>query len=540
MVWTVFTFIAFTLFVAVVSWLKTRRDRMTTSDAYFLGGRSLSAWVIAGSLMLTNLSTEHLIGMNGDAYNHTIAIMAWETTSALAMVLMALFFLPRYLKSGFATVPQFLGERYDQTTRVIATTLFLLSYVAAILPLVLLFGATGLESVFDISTRFGISQNQATWMIVWGVGVLGSLYAIFGGLKAVAVSDTVNGVGFLIAGLLVPILALIMLGEGNPLAGFTEVYTEQRPKFDITGDEPGSFLPFEVLFTGMIINQIFFWCTNQSIAQRTLGAKNLAEGQKGVLLAATFKLLGPFIIVFPGIIAFHMFGDQLGPEGYLLAYPTLVKTVLPAPLVGFFAAVMVGAVLSTFNSVLNSSATLFSQGIYQTLINKQATGPQLVISGRLCSIVLALAAMIVAPLIDTSGSLFNYLQKINATFFGPMLAVILLGFLTKRVSALAAKVALVFGPILFYLLVFTFNAQVQAFLQGAFGFTEDVHFLHFLAAVFLLTVVMMLGVSKLRPPTTVYQAVYSGDVDITPWRHAGIASVIISILTIGGFVLLAQ
>ena len=217
MVWTVFTFIAFTLFVAVVSWLKTRRDRMTTSDAYFLGGRSLSAWVIAGSLMLTNLSTEHLIGMNGDAYNHTIAIMAWETTSALAMVLMALFFLPRYLKSGFATVPQFLGERYDQTTRVIATTLFLLSYVAAILPLVLLFGATGLESVFDISTRFGISQNQATWMIVWGVGVLGPLYAIFGGLKAVAVSDTVNGVGFLIAGLLVPILALIMLGASHPL-----------------------------------------------------------------------------------------------------------------------------------------------------------------------------------------------------------------------------------------------------------------------------------------------------------------------------------
>ena len=204
MPWMVVSFLAFTLFVAAVSYWKTRNDRMVSADAYFLGGRSLTAWVIAGSLMLTNLSTEHLIGLNGDAFAHTVAVMAWETTAALAMVLTALYFLPRYLRSGFATVPQFLAERYDQQTRVIATLLFLFSYVLAILPVVLLFGAGGLESLFDVSATFGLSQPQATWMIVWGVGILGSLYAIFGGLKAVAVSDTVNGVGFLVAGLLVP------------------------------------------------------------------------------------------------------------------------------------------------------------------------------------------------------------------------------------------------------------------------------------------------------------------------------------------------
>jgi SSS family solute:Na+ symporter len=156
--------------------------------------------VITGSLVLTNLSTEHLIGLNGDAFNHTIAVTAWETTAALAMVLPALYFLPRYLKSGFTTTPQFLADRYDQQTRIIATLLFLFSYVAAILPVVLLFGASGIESLFEVSANLG----------------------------------------------------LILIGEGNLWSGLSEVYGEANHKFDITGDEPGSFMPFGVLFTGMV------------------------------------------------------------------------------------------------------------------------------------------------------------------------------------------------------------------------------------------------------------------------------------------------
>ncbi|MCP5112116.1 MAG: solute:sodium symporter family transporter [bacterium] len=537
---TVASFLAFTGAVAFISYWKTRHDRMTDSEAYFLAGRSLTAWVIAGSLILTNLSAEHLIGLNGDAFNHTIAVTAWETTAAVAMVVTALFFLPRYLKSGFVTVPQFLADRYDQPTRVIATCLFLFSYVLAILPVVLLFGTAGLESLFEVSANLGLSQAESTWLLVWSVGTLGSLYAIFGGLKAVAISDTVNGVGFLLAGLLVPILALIMVGDGNLLAGLSEVYTEEQHKFDITGDEPGSFIPFTAVLTGLVLNNIFFWGTNQSIVQRALGAKSLEQGQKGVLLAASFKLLGPVVIVLPGIIAYHMFKDTIGPDDYLMAYPTLVKTVLPPALTGFFAAVMVGAVLSTFNSVLNSSATLFSRGIYQTLINKNATGRQMVISGRVCSILLALAAMIMAPLIDSGGSLYNYLQRINATFFGPMLAVILLGFLTKRVSALAAKISLILGPLVFYLLVFAFEDQVQAALKEHLGLVDDVHFLHFLAIVFSLTVAMALIVSYFRPAKRVYQQVYTEDVDITPWRHAKLAGFAIAAATIAIYVLLAS
>lgn len=534
------SFLGFTLLVAAISYAYTRRDRMTTWDAYFLGGRSLTAWVIAGSLMLTNLSTEHLIGLNGDAFNHTIAVTAWETTAALAMVGTALYFLPRFLRMSLSTLPEYLASRYDKTTGVIAAAVFLFSYVLAILPVVLLFGASGIDSLFGLQEAFGLSQTQVVWLLVWGVGTLGSLYAILGGLKAVAISDTINGVGFLLAGLLVPLLALIQIGDGNPWAGLETVYVEERPKFDITGNEPGSFLPFGVLFTGMVVNQIFFWCAGQQIVQRGLGAKNLKEGQKGMLIAACFKLIGPLVIVLPGVIAYHMFKDTLGPEDYLLAYPTLVKAVLPDWLSGFFAAVMVGAVLSTFNSVLNSSATLFCRDIYGSVMRPEASQREFVFAGRACSIALALAAMLIAPMIDTSGSLYNYLQRINATFFGPMLAVILLGMLSSRVSAFAAKAGLVGGPILFFLLVFTFDDPVQSFLGGLFGTSDEIHFLHFLAIVFVVVVAFMLVSSMLRPARSRYVEPDEARVDMTPWKHAKALGAFVCVCTIGCYVLLAQ
>ena len=537
---TTVSFVGFTLLVAAISYAYTRRDRMTTWDAYFLGGRSLTAWVIAGSLMLTNLSTEHLIGLNGDAFNHTIAVTAWETTAALAMVGTALYFLPRFLRMSLSTIPEYLAVRYDRATGVIAASVFLFSYVLAILPVVLLFGASGIDSLFGLQEAFGLSQTQVTWLLVWGVGTLGSLYAILGGLKAVAISDTINGVGFLIAGLLVPLLALMQIGDGNAWAGLETVYAEERPKFDITGNEPGSFLPFGVLFTGMVVNQIFFWCAGQQIVQRGFGAKNLKEGQKGMLIAACFKLLGPLVIVLPGVIAYHMFKDTLGPDDYLLAYPTLVKAVLPDWLSGFFAAVMVGAVLSTFNSVLNSSATLFCRDIYGSVLRPGASPRQFVFAGRTCSIALAVAAMLIAPMIDTSGSLYNYLQRINATFFGPMLAVILLGMLHHRVTAFAAKAGLIGGPILFFLLVFTFDGPVQAFLQGLFGTSDEIHFLHFLAIVFVAVVAFMLVAARIRPAPSRPAETAAPQVDMTPWKHAKALGAFVCVSTIACYALLAQ
>jgi SSS family solute:Na+ symporter len=456
------------------------------------------------------------------------------------MVLAALYFVPKYLRVGLATIPDFLASRFDSRTRVVATLLFLFSYSIAILPVVLLFGAEGLESLFDVSILLGVSAATAKWLMVLGIGTIGSLYAIAGGLKAVAVSDTINGIGFLVASLLIPVLALAAIGDGNVFAGLDTVYTEEHAKFDITGDEPGSFLPFGVLFTGMIVNQVFFWCTNQSIVQRALGAKNLKEAQKGILIAAVFKLVAPLAIVLPGVIAFHMFKDTLGPDQYLQAYPTLVKTVLPAPLTGFFAAVMVGAVLSTFNSVLNSAATLFNQGVYKPLLRRGADGRQQVRAGRLCSTVLAIAAIAIAPTIDTSGSLYIYLQQINATFFGPMLAVILAGLLTRRATAEAALIGLLAGPVIFYFINFVFNVEVQGFATQMFGIEGDIHFLHYLALVFVLTSILIAIISTVRPAIAPPRENVPAPVDMTPWRYAPVMAGIIVVTTLSVYGFLAQ
>ena len=200
---TLITFLAFTALVAVVSYYYTGKTKVNTSEGYFLGGRSLTAGVIAGSLLLTNLSTEQIVGLNGQAFTEGILVMCWETLAAIAMVVTALFLLPRYLKGGITTVPQFLEDRYDTMTKTIASGLFLTGYVVVLLPIVLYSGALAIVTMFDVAANLGISHTQALWLCVWGIGLIGSVYAIFGGLKAVAISDSINAIGLLIGGIMI-------------------------------------------------------------------------------------------------------------------------------------------------------------------------------------------------------------------------------------------------------------------------------------------------------------------------------------------------
>ena len=211
------TFLLFTAFVAIYATWKLRKDRLQTKDGYFLGGRSLTGIVIAGSLLLTNISTEHLVGMNGSAYKNGAIIIAWEVTSSIALVVAALYFAPRYLKMGLTTIPQFLENRFDGLTRTLIALLLIISFVATLLPIVLYTGALNIEAIFEISDLLSVSQRQGIWITIWVVGSIGAVYAIFGGLKMVAYTDTINGFGLLLAGLLVPIIAIMNIGDGNIL-----------------------------------------------------------------------------------------------------------------------------------------------------------------------------------------------------------------------------------------------------------------------------------------------------------------------------------
>lgn len=535
------TFIGFTALVAIISYLATRSTNENSKDGYFLGGRSLTGIVIAGSLLLTNLSTEQIVGLSGQAYEQGILVMAWETLAAVTMVIIAAFLLPRYLKGGIATIPQFLENRYDKTTKAIVSGLFLSGYVTIFLPVVLYTGASAINTMFDVSTTFNISENAALWFTIFGIGIIGSIYAVFGGLKAVAVSDTINAVGLIIGGLMIPYFGLSFIGDGNVIDGINTLMTSHPEKFDSTGSED-SYVPLSTLFTGMLLVNLFYWGTNQAIIQRALGAKNLVEGQKGLIYGAFLKILGPLILVLPGIIAFHIFEGGLAKPD--LAYASLVAEVLPKPLVGFFAAVLFGAILSSFNSALNSCVTLFGIDIYQSFIKKDATELQVVKAGKSFGIFLAILSMLVAPFIANAGSVFEYLQEINGTYSIPILTIVVVGYATKYVPALAAKVGLISGVVLYSISQFIIkpNYNVIEIIDGVETVTGNTypHFLHIMAILFVLNIVIMLIIGKLYPRKEAYVEYYSQEVDITPWRLLKPMGILVCVIVIAIYIYFAK
>ena len=527
---SVISFVAFTLLVGVISWWYTRKTDENSSDGYFLGGRSLTGPVIAGSLLLTNLSTEQIVGLNGAAFKEGILVMAWETLAAIAMVVTAVFLLPRYLTGGITTVPQFLENRYDKITKTITSGLFLSGYVVVLLPIVLYSGALAINSMFSAPELLGVSKTTALWITVWGIGIIGSIYAIFGGLKAVAVSDTINAIGLLIGGLMIPVFGLLAIGEGSITEGISTLMQSNPEKFKALGGSNTS-IPFSTLFTGMMLVQLFYWGTNQAIIQRALGAKNLKEGQKGLLLASFIKILGPLIVVLPGVIAFHMFGNTL--ENQDEAYPMLVTKVLPVALVGFFAAVLFGAILSSFNSALNSSVTLFGVDIYKSHFKKEATELETVKAGKTFGIFLALLSMFIAPLIaNVPDGLFGYLQEVNGCYSIPILTIIVVGYLTKYVPAIAAKIAIISGVVLYSISQFV----LKPFVVGSDNYP---HFLHVMAILFVLNILIMLIIGKLYPRSEAFELKYTNQVNVTPWKHLNVVGIGICVIVISIYIYFA-
>jgi len=515
----ILSFLGFTLLVGIISYWATRSTDEQSSDGYFLGGRSLTAGVIAGSLLLTNLSTEQIVGLNGSAYKDGLSVMAWETLAAIAMVVAAIFLLPRYLKGGLTTVPQFLADRFDVSTKTITSGLFLTGYVVVLLPVILYSGSVAISGMFNVADLLNVSDTTALIICIWGIGIIGSIYAVFGGLKAVAVSDSINAIGLMVGGILIPVFGLMAIGDGS---------------------------------TGMMLVQLFYWGTNQQIIQRALGAKNLAEGQKGLLLASFLKILGPLILVLPGMIAYHYFDGNL--ESSDVAYPALVGAVLPKYLVGFFAAVLFGAILSSFNSVLNSSVTLFGIDIYKQHINREAPEATVVKYGKIFGICLALAAMFIAPLIANAGSLFNYLQEINGIYNIPILTIIVVGYLTKRVPAIAAKIAIFLGSGLYIISQFIVGPyMVENALEAAkaSGITNEAalrlveadaypHYLHVMAILFLLNAGIMLLIGKFYPRKEAFVQAYTKQVEITPYRYVRQVGLAICIIVMGIYIYFAR
>ena len=496
-----------------MSYQKSKNDAFTR-DGYFLAGRGLSAVFIAGSLLLTNLSAEQLIGLNGSAYGFNLSSMAWEVTAAIATVCMAFIFLPRYLAGAFSTLPEFLNNRFDDDVRRLTVLLFMLGYGLVTIPSVLYSGSIAVLQLFDVPAMFNLPYSSSLVLTIIVIGSIGGVYAIFGGLKAVAVSDTLNGLGLLLIGTAIPILGLSLLGEGSVTAGLEIIVSEETHKLNAIGSSSDP-TPFATLFTGMIFANLFYWCTNQYVIQRTLGAANLAEGQKGVLFSGFFKVLVPFMMMIPGVIAYHLYGGVASDGGLAsidLAYPALIRDVLPTYASGFFLAVLLGAVFSSFNSLLNSAATLFCLDVYEPW--KKARGgsvsdEQIVSVAKRASLVIALFSFVVAPLLQFAPQGLWQIIRIFTGFYNiPVIAIVMVGLFSTHVPAIAAKVVIVFHVVTYGLVKFVFDDVVT------------LHFIHLYAVLFFLEVAIMLVIGGYQPRTKAWHFKPMQKVDMTPWVFA--------------------
>ncbi|MDY4281095.1 MAG: solute:sodium symporter family transporter [[Pasteurella] mairii] len=507
---TIISFLFVTMCVGYISWLKTKNDDLTSSKGYFLAGRGLGGLVIGCSMVLTSLSTEQLIGVNAVSYQGNFSIIAWTIPTVIPLCFLAIYMLPKYLRNGYTTVPEFFESRFDRQTRLIMSGLFLVFYLLIVIPTALYTGAIAFNKIFNLETAFGLSYGEAITYTVIAIGIIGAIYAIFGGLKAVAVSDTVNAVLLVIGALLVPYFALLYLGNGSLIDGLHIITTNHEEKWNAVGGVDDA-TPWPTIFTGIMVVHFFYWTTNQAIVQRCLGAKDLKSGQKGILIAALFLLTLPVILNLPGLLSYYILGEGLNPID--MAYPLLVGKVLPTWLQGFFIAALFGAILSTFNSFLNSAATMYCKDLLPSISKKVRSETELISYAKKVSTVMAVITMIFAPLLMFGTDGIFLITKRFAGFVNiPIVALFAVGMFNHTVSGVAARITLLLHVILYFSIVWVFDVQIN--------------FVYVMGGLFLFDVVFMLLLGKvLKREPYVENKENLSNVDLTNWKYLKVTSV---------------
>jgi len=527
------TFFGFMAVVVVVSLYAGRKER--SSEDYFLAGRSLTWPLIGFSLIASNISTEHFVGMAGVAFGRVgLAIASYEWMSAICLVFVAWWLLPKFLKSGIYTMPEYLEWRYDQGTRTIMASYLMVLYVICFLATVVFSGAVALNAIFDINiifeTKFALPPDRAQFwaMIVgiWVIGIVAGSYTIYGGLKAVVWSDLIQGGALLIGGAIVAVLGLRIIGDGNIISGWRSFAETNADKLHTVLPWNDPDVPWLAVFVGGLwIPNLFYWGLNQFITQRTLGAKSLAEGQKGVIFAAWMKLLIPFIIVVPGIMAFQLYGNQISDgDG---AYSYMIKQILPASLRGVMFAALAGAVMSSFNSGLNSAATIFTLDLYKKFINKNTDSKKEVKIGRYATAAIVVIACLWAPVISSFEGVFKYIQEIWGFITPGIVAAFVIGMVYKKVPALAAKTALILGAVLYALFripgwVLKAAFETDQIAENTFSWHiykfSTIAFLHHMGIIFIILAIVMIVITMIKPLTQPKQ-MPTANIDIQPYKH---------------------
>ncbi|WOT05037.1 SLC5 family protein [Shewanella youngdeokensis] len=429
--------LVFTIVTAMIGFLTywkcrgANRRQSNQNREYFLAGGSLGWVFVAGSITLTNLSTDQLVGMNG---NQMALLAWWELAAVIGLVILAKVFLPVYYRYNCTTTTELLEKRYNNIhIRAVIGGLFLLGNAFIYMPAVIYSGSLFMQTMFNVDIPL--------MYIAVAFASIGAMYAFFGGLRAVAVSDTYSGVLLFAMAILVVFLSLQAINFD-----FSDIPAE---RLTMIGDND-SPLPWHTLLTGMIFIQVYYWGTNQTITQRAMAAPTVKEAQKGVLVAAGIRLLiVPSIVVLPGIISYKLYGD-IGDA----AYGRIVGDVLPTWLTGVFAAAMAAAVLSTYNSLLNSATALYVCDIHETYIKKN---PNVVHLSGWVTLLLSALTLTLVPIYQQAESIINLLQQLNGLLSMPILSIFIVGLLFKNVDARSGIGAVIFGVLMYASLTFEFS-----------------------------------------------------------------------------------
>lgn len=401
-----------------------------TSSDYFLAGRSLPWWAVGASLIASNISAEQFIGMSGSGFAIGLGIATYEWVGAIALLLVAKYFLPIFLKTKIYTMPQFLEVRFDHRVRTSLAVFWLLVYVFINLTSVLYLGGLVLVNVM------GISLIQA----VIGLALFSAVYSVYGGLKAVAWTDVMQVTFLVIGGLITTFLVLSEIGKGDGvIAGFGNMLEAAPDKFDmiLAKDHPMyTYLPgIGVLLGGIWMANLYYFGCNQYIIQRALAAKSLREAQRGVAFAGFLKLLLPLLVVVPGIAAYVLHADIGKPDD---AYPWLLSNFVGTGLKGLVFAALIAAIVSSLSSMTNSSSTIFTMDLYKPLINKGASEKKLVKTGRITSLVVLAIAVSIAPLLRNLDQAFQFIQDFTGYVTPGVVTIFLAGLFWKKATANAA------------------------------------------------------------------------------------------------------
>ena len=439
---------------------RDKKGKQKNAEDYFLASKSLPWWAVGTSLIAANISAEQFIGMSGSGFALGLAIASYEWMAAITLLVVGKYFLPIFIEKGLYTIPEFIEKRYSTNLKTILAIFWIALFVFVNLTTVLFLGGKALDTII------GVGDGAILLNSIIGLGLFAAAYSLWGGLASVAWTDVIQVIILIFGGLLMTYFALLNVTDsGSFIDGLKYVYEKAPERFSMIlskgeiikpngGDAWWDLPGLAVLIGGMWVANLYYWGFNQYIIQRTLAAKSLAEGQKGIVFAALLKLIIPVIVVLPGIIAYVMNIDESGfltassvDPGFIgaagnfandNAAPWLIKNFIPVGVKGLILAALAAAIVSSLASMLNSTSTIFTMDIYKSHFNKNASDAKMVSVGRITAVVALIIAIIIAPQLGSLGQVFIFIQEYTGVVSPGILAVFLMGLFYKKATNNAA------------------------------------------------------------------------------------------------------